>query len=112
AAALANRESVALGLLYPAATILVLALAWRAPQAAGLTTGQFVAFHTAMFAFFGSLLTLTTTTLDVVNLKPLWDRARPVLETLPEDALPGRVRHDPTGAIRLEGVTFSYPDGP
>ena len=122
AAVLSNREAVALSLLYPAATILVLLLAWRyvAPFEAaaagtgrkGLSTGDFVAFHTAMFALLGGVHLAVSTILDVVNLKPVWDRARPILETVPEDADGERRRHEPRGGVRLEGVSFAYGDGP
>jgi ATP-binding cassette subfamily C protein len=112
AALLSNREAVALSLLYPAATILVLALAWRGSAAQTLSTGEFVAFHGAMFALLGGVHLLASTILEVVNLKPVWDRARPILETPPEDASGRGVRHDPRGAIRIEGVSFAYPGGP
>jgi NHLM bacteriocin system ABC transporter ATP-binding protein len=115
AAILANRESVALSLLYPAATILVLLLAWRGvgtDGGKGFTTGDFVAFHTAMFALLGGVHLAVSTLLDVVNLRPVWDRARPILETLPENPDGTALRHAPEGAIRLEGVTFAYGDGP
>lgn len=111
ATGLANRETVALGLLYPAATAVVFALAWRALPSAGLTPGDFVAFHTAMFALLGGVHLLVSTVLDVVNLKPVWDRARPLLEAPPEDAARGK-RHAPRGGIALEGVRFAYPGGP
>ena len=114
-AVLSNREGVALSLLYPAATILVLLVAWRyaMPRAASaMTTGDFVAFHTAMFSLLGGVHLAVSTILDVVNLKPVWDRARPILETPPEDAGGGRVRHEPQGAVRLENVSFAYGDGP
>ena len=113
-ARLSNHETVALSLLQPAATILVLALAWQLASGAGpaMTTGSFVAFHAALFGLLGAVHGLVSTALDVVNLKPLWDRARPILETLPEDAGHAGERHDPQGAIALEGVSFAYPGGP
>ncbi|HEX5130788.1 MAG TPA: ATP-binding cassette domain-containing protein, partial [Usitatibacter sp.] len=110
---LANHETVALSLLQPAATILVLWLAWKlaADSATRLTTGDFVAFHAALFALLGGVHALVSTTLAVVNLKPIWDRARPILVTAPEDADGHGRRHDPAGAIKLERVAFSYPGG-
>jgi ATP-binding cassette subfamily C protein len=110
---LSNYETVALSLLQPAATILVLWLAWKlsAESATRLTTGAFVAFHAALFALLGGVHALVSTTLAVVNLKPVWDRARPILETAPEDAAGTGVRHNPAGAIELSGVSFAYPGG-
>ncbi len=109
---LSNWESVALNVLQPAATIVVLYLAWRLAPTSGMTTGDFVAFHAALFALLGGVYVLVSTALDLVNLKPVWDRARPILETLPEDAGAAGERHDPQGAIELDKVSFAYPKGP
>ncbi len=112
-ALLANFESVVLTFLQPAATVLVLLLAWRLAQnpGGGVTTGTFVAFHAAMFALLGGVRSIVSTSLDLLHLKPLWERAKPILETLPEGGERRRARHDPKGAIRLERVRFAYPEG-
>ena len=112
AARLENRESVAISLLIPAATVIVLWMAWRMPGPATFTTGDFVAFHAALFGLLGATHTLVSTALDALNLKPTWDRARPILETPPEDAGRGGMIHSPEGAIELAGVCFAYPGGP
>jgi NHLM bacteriocin system ABC transporter ATP-binding protein len=111
-ARLTNWESVALNVLQPAATILVLYLAWRLAPSSGMSTGDFVAFHAALFALLGAVHVLVSTALELVNLKPVWDRARPILETPPEDSGAAGERHDPLGAIALEKVSFAYPGGP
>ncbi len=111
-ARLANWESVGLNLLQPAATILVLWLAWRLADTSPLSTGHFVAFHAALFSLLGGVHAIVATALDLVNLKPVWDRARPILETAPEDAAGGTERHEPAGAIELDKVSFAYPEGP
>jgi len=112
AAVLENREAAAMSLLIPAATLLVLWMAWRLPSETAFTTGDFVAFHGAMFALLGATHTMVATALDLVNLRPAWDRARPILETPPEDAGSRALRHVPRGGIRLQGVSFAYPGGP
>ena len=109
---LSNWESVALSLLQPAATVMVLYLAWQLMPTSGMSTGEFVAFHAALFALLGGVHSLVSTALDLVNLKPVWDRARPILETPPEDAGRKGVAHEPKGAIQLKGVSFAYPNGP
>jgi len=111
-ARLANWESVGLNLLQPLATILVLWLAWREAETSPLSTGYFVAFHAALFSLLGGVHMLVATALDLVNLKPVWDRARPILAAIPEDAAGGDHRHDPMGAIELSKVSFAYPGGP
>jgi NHLM bacteriocin system ABC transporter ATP-binding protein len=111
-ARLSNWESVALNLLQPTATVIVLYLAWQMLPTSKLTTGEFVAFHAALFALLGGVHSLVSTGLDVVNLRPVWERARPILETPPEDAGRKGVAHDPLGAIELRTVSFAYPGGP
>jgi ATP-binding cassette subfamily C protein len=111
-ARLENWETVALSLLQPGATVLVLYLAWRLAPRGAMSTGDFVAFHAAMFGLLGGVHVLVATALDLVNLRPVWDRARPILETPPEDAAGAGERHEPAGAIELEGVSFAYPQGP
>jgi NHLM bacteriocin system ABC transporter ATP-binding protein len=111
-ARLSNYESVALSLLQPAATVLVLALAWQLSANARMTTGDFVAFHAALFSLLGGVHGMVSTALDVVNLKPVYDRARPILEAPPEDSQGGGVRHEPGGGITISGVSFAYPGGP
>jgi len=112
-ALLANFEAVVLTFLQPAATVLVLLIAWHSMKdpARAITTGTFVAFHAAMFALLGGVRSIVSTALDLLHLKPLWERAKPILETLPEGGAENRKRHEPRGAVRLEGVRFAYPDG-
>ena len=111
AARLSNWETVVLGVLQPGATALVLYLAWRLAGRVPLTTGDFVAFHAAMFAMLGGVQSLVTGALDFVNLRPVWERARPILATLPEDGPRRGEPHVPRGAIALRGVSFAYGDG-
>ena len=109
---LSNWESAVLNLLEPAATVLVLYMAWRIAPTSGMSTGDFVAFHAAMFSLLGGIHALVSTAVDLVNLKPIWDRARPILETLPEDAAGHGERHEPRGRVELRNVSFAYPGGP
>ena len=112
-ARIANRETVWMSLVPPLATALALFLAWRISGGAHpLSAGRFVAFHAALFAMLGSVQSLVASALEVANLKPAWDRARPILEALPEDSASHAARHDPCGAIALEGVRFAYRGGP
>src|SRR5262249_12757391 len=47
-----------------------------------------------------------------LRLKPLWERAKPILDTVPERSAVHGKRHTPQGAIELQNVSFAYPDGP
>ena len=112
---LSNLETAMLAVLQPAAATLVLWLAWRLaqdPAAKPLSVGEFVAFQAAMFSLLGGVHGLVSTALDLAALAPLWERARPLLETAPEDGVRGKIRHTPEGAIELADVSFAYPGGP
>ena len=117
-ALLANFETVVMTFLQPAATVLVLFLAWQLAQSpaggaarGGLSTGSFVAFHAALFALLGGVNAIVSTALGLLHLKPLWERAKPLLDTLPEGGAARGLRHEPQGAIRLENLSFAYPAG-
>lgn len=114
-AGLSNLESVLLGILQPAAVVLVLYLAWKlaeAPAARALTVGEYVAFQAAMFGLLAGVQGIVSTALDLAALAPSWERAKPILATPPEDGVRGKIRHEPEGAIDLVGVAFAYPGGP
>ena len=85
-----------------------------APQqdAQALSTGEFVGFLAALFALLGGVRAVVGIWMDLMQLKPVWDRAKPILQAIPEDGARDKVRHDPAGAIVLSGVSFAYPDGP
>jgi ATP-binding cassette subfamily C protein len=114
-ATFANLESVLLAILQPAAATLVLWLAWRLAQEPGaqaLSVGEFVAFQAAMFGLLAGVHGIVGTALDLASLAPAWERAKPILATPPEDAVRGKIRHEPEGAIDVVGVSFAYPGGP
>ena len=114
-AGLANLEAVLLAILQPAAAVLVLWLAWQlaqAPAARALTVGDFVAFQAAMFGLLAGVHGIVATAIALAALAPVWERAKPILATPPEDAVRGRIRHEPQGAIDFVGVSFAYPGGP
>lgn len=77
----------------------------------GLTTGQFLAFYAAFGTFMGASLSIMSTAISLLELIPLWERARPILETEPE-ADPARP--DPgelTGRLEVSNLTFHYTEG-
>ena len=77
-----------------------------------MTTGQFVAFIAAFGAFFSALIALATTMLGLLDLVPIYERARPILEALPESGdsklHPGELQ----GSIEVMKLSFAYPNGP
>jgi len=78
------------------------------PGVAALTTGSFLAFSAAFGQFMGATLDLGSRIVGILNIVPLYERAKPILETLPEvdagKADPGELQ----GTIEVNHVTFRY----
>lgn len=74
----------------------------------GLSTGTFLAFNTAFGTFISGATSLSTTGVDVLQILPLWERAQPILQAVPEiDAEktdPGRL----SGRLAIDHVVFRY----
>ena len=81
--------------------------------AQALTMGQFIAFYGAFGAVMGAVTGLSNTALGLLNLVPVYERAKPVLEALPEvdeaKAHPGELH----GQLDVVNAAFRYrEDGP
>jgi len=78
-----------------------------------LSTGSFLAFYAAFFQFLSATLSLSYAAVSVLSIVPLFERARPILEALPEasdaKAEPGEL----TGNVEISRAFFRYrPDTP
>lgn len=78
-----------------------------------LSTGQFLAFYTALTLAVLAFLQLGMAGINFFMAVPLLDNIRPVLEALPENStLKAEIQHL-TGEIEIDHVNFRYqPDGP
>lgn len=79
----------------------------------GLNIGTFLAFNSAFGTFIGGVTSLSNTLTEILGIVPLWERAKPIVQGMPESdpssADPGRL----TGRIILDHITFRYrEDGP
>jgi len=92
--------------------ILYALIRWSASDGS-YDTGRFMAFWTAFAALQGSFLQVINSTTTALNVLPLVENLKPLLETEPET---GERKSDPgtiTGRIDLDRVTFRYrSDGP
>jgi NHLM bacteriocin system ABC transporter ATP-binding protein len=81
-------------------------------EATRLSAGSFIAFNAAFGAFFGGMIKLVETGLDLLNLVPVYERAKPILHALPEvsetSVHPGEIM----GNIEVSNLEFSYGEGP
>ncbi len=76
-------------------------------------SGDFLAFLMAFTQFLSSSMQLTASSLLILKALPLYERARPILHTLPEVDAIKSTPTDLAGAIEVNNLTFRYkPDGP
>jgi ATP-binding cassette subfamily C protein len=73
-----------------------------------LSPGQFIAFNSAFISFMVSMVSLSESLISVNIVIPLYQRAKPILETLPEydDT---KINPKPlTGSLEVSHVSFRY----
>ena len=79
----------------------------------GLTIGQFSAFTAAFGSFSSAMFTIVQNFLVVNQVKPIYEYAKPILETIPELSEDARLPGSLEGEIEISNVTFSYsPEEP
>lgn len=75
-----------------------------------LGAGKFIAFNTAFGSFLGAMLQISAVVLQANVIGPLYERTKPILETLPEydedKANPGKL----LGNIEVSHVHFRYSE--
>ncbi len=82
------------------------------PGDARITTGEFIAFNAAFGGFFAALIGLAATALKLLNLVPVYERAKPILQTLPESGEGRRHPGELQGGIEVMKLGFRYGEGP
>jgi NHLM bacteriocin system ABC transporter ATP-binding protein len=104
-----------LGALTPAVLFTFATAFLQDSQAHGghFSTGTFLAFNTAFGTFISGATSLSSMAMELKGAQLIWERARPILQTVPEvDAAkvnPGGL----SGQIAVEQAVFRYrPDGP
>lgn len=104
----------AFSLALPAISLLII-FGWIAftPLMKSLSVGNIIAFYSAFAQFQMALTQLAMTLVSSLQVIPLYERARPILETTPEvdpgKAGPGEL----SGHIEVNNLYFRYdPDGP
>jgi ATP-binding cassette subfamily C protein len=79
-----------------------------AAGALSMSTGAFLAFHAAFFQFLTAALGLGFTAGSVLEIIPMFERARPILETLPESSAAKGEPGELTGNIEVSHAFFRY----
>ncbi len=94
------------------AIYLVMAVIVQRPGASPLSTGGFLAFTAAFAQFQFAALALSGAFVAALAVVPLYERARPILDALPEVSPARRYPGQLAGDIEVRHVTFRYgPDG-
>ena len=75
-----------------------------------LTTGEFLAFMAAFAQFYTGGMEMSSALISVLNVIPLYERAKPILTSLPEVAVTQTSPPDLTGSIDIHHVSFRYRD--
>ncbi len=78
------------------------------PLLHAFTTGAFLAFLAAFIQFQSAGLQLSSTVQSVLGIIPLYERAAPIFETLPEVDDAKRHPGDLTGSIEINHLNFRY----
>ncbi|HUB02711.1 MAG TPA: NHLP bacteriocin export ABC transporter permease/ATPase subunit [Terriglobales bacterium] len=82
----------------------------KTPDKLALTTGEFLAFLAAFVQFSTGALDLSSVLISVLNVVPLYERAKPILKTLPEVSSARKEPRPLIGGIELHQISFRYRD--
>ena len=74
-----------------------------------LNTGSFIAFNIAFANLMAAVLAVGHTSIGLLELLPMYERIRPILEEMPEFAAALLEPVHLTGALALNHVSFRYP---
>ena len=91
--------------------VVFVAVAWF--PTGNLSLAGFLAFSAAYAQVMGAAISVGTTVSSIIDVVPLYERSKPILETLPESVT---AKGDPgalSGRIEITHVSFRYhPEGP
>ncbi len=73
-----------------------------------MTTGQFLAFNAAFNQLLFTGLVLSSALIAIIGLVPVYERAKPILQTLPEVSEAKQHPGELTGQIEVSHVSFRY----
>jgi len=88
--------------------IFYLMIHYSTKEAAALSTGNFMSFYSAYSSLLGSLMGLSSTFLVILKILPVYERTRPILETVPEFDESKVSAGELKGRIELSNVSFRY----
>lgn len=75
------------------------------------STGEFIAFSNAFSQFLVASLSMSSSLLSILNVKPIYERIKPILEEIPEVEASKRDPGELDGNIELHNLSFNYEQG-
>lgn len=75
-----------------------------------LDPGKFIAFNSAFIAFYTAMIAMSEALLATNNVIPLYQRSKPILESLPEHDEAKGAPGELTGDIEISHVSFRYKE--
>lgn len=90
-------------------TLIIFALVGSMPRST-MSTGQFLAFYSAFATFIAAMLATSGAIVSTLSVIPLYESAKPILETLPEIEINKRHPGELTGQVEVSRVTFRYSE--
>ena len=75
-----------------------------------ISLGAFMGFNTAFGTFSASILEFVSGIINIYQLKPMYERFKPIIETPQEDEESSEVLRELSGAVDLEHITFTYDE--
>ncbi|MDD4048501.1 MAG: NHLP bacteriocin export ABC transporter permease/ATPase subunit [Clostridia bacterium] len=99
--------------MFPIISAMIIFFVLQHFEEINLDPGKFIAFNAAFIAFYTAMIAMSEALLATNNVIPLYQRSKPILESLPEHdeakGAPGIL----TGDIEINHVSFRYKeDGP
>ncbi|HAI75568.1 MAG TPA: NHLP bacteriocin export ABC transporter permease/ATPase subunit [Microscillaceae bacterium] len=108
AARVQNLQNLLSGMMPILSAAVIYTIVFSLPEKQKLSTGAFLAFNAAFGAFMGAMTAMSGSLVSILQVFPIYERTRPILETLPEiDSAknnPGKLR----GEIEVNQVDFRY----
>ncbi len=83
-------------------------VAFSMKGSANFSTGEFIAFNAAFAQFLAASLTLSRILMSILNIKPIYERLKPILQEIPEiqsnNKNPGILKGD----LEIKNLSFKY----
>jgi ATP-binding cassette subfamily C protein len=96
---------------YPTLALMGIFASLALSTEADLSTGEFVAFNVAFTQFLTGALQVSSALITTLSVVPLYERARPIFQTLPESDISRASPGELSGEIEVSKVSFRYKEG-